>query len=89
METGVLKWSFFGECSWGTRSDFYSCIKAHMVVHGDLSTEEESRLKKPFTAPVVVKTIKEKGPPSLSAWSAGELHVTVEAISRAIWPSGA
>ena len=75
--TGVLKWSFFGDCSWRMRSNFYSCI-SHMVVHGDLSTEE-SRLRKPFTAPVAVKTIKEKGPPSQSA-SAGELHATVAAI---------
>ena len=31
------------------RSDFYSCImSSHMVVHGNLSTEESSRLARPL-----------------------------------------
>ena len=76
-ETGVLKWSLFGDGSWGTRRGSYSCI-AQMVVHGDLRTEEQ-RLAKPFTGPVVARTGKEKGPPSDSA-SAAELHATVAVI---------
>ena len=76
-ECGVFKWTLFADCSWATRANAVSCI-AHMVVHGDLRTSEQRRLK-PFTAPVVAKTGKQKGPAALSA-SAGELHGTVAAI---------
>ena len=43
-------------------------------------TEKEDRLRRPFTAPITAKSIKETGPPSDSA-SAGELQATVMALN--------
>ena len=74
----VLEWSFFGDCSWATRDKGASCMGAAVVL-GNYASEED-RLRRPFTAPVTAKSIKETGPPSDSA-SAGELQATVMALN--------
>jgi hypothetical protein len=80
-EHGVMTWSLYSDCSWGTRRNSYSCM-GYLIINGDMS-EEESRTCRPFTAPVVCKTKKESGPPSDSA-SAGELNSTVLVIKNGI-----
>lgn len=76
-EEGVFRWTLFGDCSWASRAGSASCI-AQMVVHGNLKTAEQLE-RKPFTAPVVAKTGKQKGPAADSA-SAGEMMATVAVI---------
>ena len=74
----VLDWTFWSDCSWATRSKGASCLGAAVVL-GDYS-ERAVRLRRPFTAPITAKSIKETGPPSDSA-SAGELQATVMALN--------
>jgi hypothetical protein len=76
-EQGVFRWTFFGDCSWASRAGSASCV-AQMVVHGDLKTAEQ-RMRRPFTAPVIAKTGKQRGPASNSA-SAGEMSASVAVI---------
>ena len=76
-ENGVFRWTLFGDCSWASRARSASCV-AQMVVHGDLRTEEQ-RMRKPFTAPVIAKTGKQRGPAADSA-SAGEMSASVAVI---------
>ena len=77
----ALEWTFFGDCSWATRDKGASCLGAAVVL-GDY-TREEDRLRRPFTAPITAKSIKETGPPSDSA-SAGELQATVMALNMGL-----
>ena len=74
---GVLRWTLFGDCSWASRAGSASCI-AYMVVNGTLRTAEQLE-RRPFTAPVVAKTGKQKGPAADSA-AAGEMMSTVAVI---------
>ena len=77
----VLEWTFFGDVSWATRDKGASCMGAAVVL-GNYSSEED-RLRRPFTAPITAKSIKETGPPSDSA-SAGELQATVMALNMGL-----
>ena len=80
-EMGVLRWTLFSDCSWASRAMSASCL-AQMVVQGTLRTEEQM-VRRPFTAPIVAKTGKQRGPAADSA-SAGEMSATVAVIKSGL-----
>jgi hypothetical protein len=76
--SGVLKWTLFSDCSWASRAGFSASCIAHMVVQGTIRTTEQLE-RRPFTAPVIVKTGKQTGPAAISA-AAGEMLASVAVI---------
>ena len=70
-----LDWTFCGDSSWATRWRGASC-NAIAIIQGKLATIE-SRLIKPYTAPIVAMSGREKGLQSESA-TATEIQSTVK-----------
>ena len=76
--SGVLEWTLFSDCSWASRAGFSASCIAHMAVQGTIRTKEQLE-RRPFTAPVMVKTGKQTGPAAISA-AAGEMIAAVAVL---------